>query len=70
MHGKGLLQSMSFAQDYYNCELSGKLKGIMRASAQRARAVTRTRFGVGVSNHTINQAATQRVAAVLAEFLR
>ena len=30
MHGKGLLQSMSFAQDYYNRELAGKPKGIKR----------------------------------------
>ena len=34
------------------------------------RAMARTRFGVGVSNHTIDQAITQRVAAMLAEFLR
>ena len=53
MHGKGLPQSMSFAQDYYNRELAGKPKGIKRVQrAQRARAVARTRFGVGVSNHT------------------
>ena len=31
--------------------------------------MARTRFGVGVPNHTIDQAATQRMAAVLAEFL-
>ena len=61
LHGKGLWQSMSFAQDCYNRELAGRL--------ERVRAVARTGFGVGVSNHTIDQAATLRVVAVLAEFL-
>ena len=35
MHGKGLSQSMSFAQDYYNRELAGKPKGIMRVLKER-----------------------------------
>ena len=35
MHGKGLPQSMSFARDYYNRELAGKPKGIMRVPKVR-----------------------------------
>ena len=35
MHGKGLSQSMSIAQDYYNRELAGKPKGIMRVLKER-----------------------------------
>ena len=35
MHGKGLLQSMSFPLDYYNRELAGKPKGITRVLKER-----------------------------------
>ena len=35
MYGKGLPQSMSFAKDYYNRELAGKLKGIKRVLKER-----------------------------------
>ena len=35
MHGKGLLQSMSFAQDCYNRELAGRPRGIMRVLKER-----------------------------------
>ena len=35
MHGKGLPQSMSFSQDYYNHELAGKPKGIKRVLKER-----------------------------------
>ena len=35
MHGKGLPQSMSFTQGYYNRELAGKPKGIKRVLKER-----------------------------------
>ena len=35
MHDKGLQQSISFALDYYNRELAGKPKGIIRVLKER-----------------------------------
>ena len=35
MFGKGLPQSMTFAQDYYNRELAGKLKEMKRVLKER-----------------------------------
>ena len=35
MHGKGLSQSMSFAQDYCNRKLAGKPKGIIPVHKER-----------------------------------
>ena len=50
MHGKGLPQSMSFAQGYYNREIASKPKGIKRVLKERG--LWPERGCVGVSNHT------------------
>ena len=69
MHGKGLPQSVSFAQDYYNRELAGKPKGIKRV-LKSAGCCQNEVWCCSVQPLTIDQAATKRVTTVLVEFVR